>query len=189
MPAVLENKVGVISERAENGYTNRTDSQFQIDALEYLGDLYNFAKCLTKNSSDADDLVQETYLRAFRFQHTFKPGTLRAWLFCIMRNNFFTSYRIRVRESPGENGVYDSAFSMFCDAPIYDTSNIELRIDLNRALHHIPEKLRDVLLAEVQGSPLEEIARKMQISYGNARSRAFRARKQMRHYLHDYAGA
>ena len=69
-------------------------AEFREQALTHLDTLYNFALRLTKRPPDADDLVQETYLRAFRFAHRFEPGThLRAWLFQILRNTFLTFYR------------------------------------------------------------------------------------------------
>src|ERR1044071_1232141 len=75
--------------------------EFERDALSHLDALYNFAMYLPRHSAEADDLVQETYLRAFRFSHRFQPGThLRAWLFQILRNTFLTFYRVRERESP-----------------------------------------------------------------------------------------
>jgi len=95
------------------------DPEFQRQALTHLDALYNFAMYLSKRPADAEDLVQETYLRAFRFSHRFQPGThLRAWLFQILRNTFLTFYRVREREAPvAEDGVPEWDAPMFHDAP------------------------------------------------------------------------
>ena len=98
------------------------DADFQRQVLVHLDALYNFAMYLSKRPADAEDLVQETYLRAFRFSHRFQPGThLRAWLFQILRNTFLTFYRLRERESAlSEDGVPESEAPMFHDAPHRD---------------------------------------------------------------------
>src|SRR2546427_5513879 len=95
------------------------DADFQRKVLTHLDALYNFAMYLSKRPADAEDLVQETYLRAFRFSHRFQPGThLRAWLFQILRNTFLTFYRVREREAPiAEDGVPEWDAPMFHDAP------------------------------------------------------------------------
>src|SRR5262245_46992890 len=92
---------------------------FERDALQHLDALYHFALYVSRTPSDADDLVQETYLRAFRFSHRFEPGThLRAWLFQILRNTFLTFYRVRGRETAvAEDGVPDWDVPMFHEAP------------------------------------------------------------------------
>src|SRR5918912_1527510 len=127
---------------------------FERDALRHLDALYNFAMYLSKRPADAEDLVQETYLRAFRFSHRFQPGThLRAWLFQILRNTFLTFYRIRERESAlAEDGVPDWDVPMFHDAPEEDSRAAEAHTDLERAMRRLPEEFRTVLLlAEVEG--------------------------------------
>jgi RNA polymerase sigma-70 factor (ECF subfamily) len=163
--------------------------EFQHDALQHLNALYNFAMYLTHNPPEADDLVQETYLRAFRFSHRFQPGThLRAWLFQILRNTFLTFYRLRERESAvAEDGVPDWEVPMFHDAPEDTGRVLEVHTDLERAMQRLPEEFRTVLLlAEVEGLPLEEVARVMGCPVGTVKSRIFRAKERLRGLLPDY---
>ena len=165
------------------------DPEFERSALTHLDALYNFALYLTRSPSEADDLVQETYLRAFRFSHRFQRGThLRAWLFQILRNTFFTFYRIRDRETAvAEDGVPDWDVPMFHDAPDDDSRATETHTDLERAMRRLPEEFRTVLLlAEVEGLPLEEVARVMSCPVGTVKSRIFRAKERLRGLLRDY---
>jgi RNA polymerase sigma-70 factor, ECF subfamily len=166
-----------------------TDTQFERLALEHIHALYNFAMYLTHKPSEAEDLVQETYLRAFRFSHRFEPGThLRAWLFQILRNTYLTFYRLRERESPFAGaGVPDWDAPMFHDAPTGDARALEAHTDLERAMGRLPEEFRTVLLlAEVEGLPLEEVARVMACPVGTVKSRIFRAKERLRALLRDY---
>ena len=163
--------------------------EFERQALEHLDALYNFAMYLTRNPPEADDLVQETYLRAFRFADRFTPGThLRAWLFQILRNTFLTFYRVRERESAiADDGVPDWDVPMFHDAPEDSSSVMEAHTDLERALRRLPEEFRTVLLlAEVEGMPLEEVAHVMECPVGTVKSRIFRAKERLRTLLRDY---
>jgi len=163
--------------------------EFQRDTLEHLNALYNFAMYLTHNPSEAEDLVQETYLRAFRFSHRFEPGThLRAWLFQLLRNTVLTFYRLRERESAmAEDGVPDWEVPMFHDAPEDTGRALEAHTDLERAMKSLPEEFRTVLLlAEVEGMPLEEVARVMSCPVGTVKSRIFRAKERLRSLLPDY---
>jgi RNA polymerase sigma-70 factor, ECF subfamily len=165
------------------------DADFQRQALTHLDALYNFAMYLSKRPADAEDLVQETYLRAFRFSHRFTPGThLRAWLFQILRNTFLTFYRVREREAPvAEDGVPEWDAPMFHDAPEDDGTTMDSHTDLERALRRLPEEFRTVLLlAEVEGLPLEEVARVMVCPVGTVKSRIFRAKERLRGLLRDY---
>jgi RNA polymerase sigma-70 factor (ECF subfamily) len=165
------------------------DADFQRDALQHLNALYNFAMYLTRNPPEADDLVQETYLRAFRFSHRFQAGThLRAWLFQILRNTFLTFYRLREREAAvAEDGVPDWDTPMFHDTPLDEGSAMEAHTDLERAMRRLPEEFRTVLLlAEVEGMPLEEVARVMECPVGTVKSRIFRAKERLRGFLKDY---
>jgi RNA polymerase sigma-70 factor (ECF subfamily) len=165
------------------------DDDFQRQALAHLDALHNFAMYLTRNPPEAEDLVQETYLRAFRFSHRFQPGThLRAWLFQILRNTFLTFYRVRERElALAEDGVPDWDVPMFHDAPDDSGGAMDAHTDLERAMRHLPEEFRTVLLlAEVEGLPLDDVARVMSCPVGTVKSRIFRAKERLRVLLKDY---
>lgn len=165
------------------------DEEFRQQALQHLAALYNLAVYLTRNGPDAEDLVQETYVRAMRFSHRFQPGThLRAWLFQILRNTFLTFYRLRERESAiWEEGVPEVGAPMFHDAPRQDGESTESHTDLERALARLPEEFKTpLLLAEVEGLPLEDVARVMDCPVGTVKSRIFRAKERLRGYLKDY---
>ena len=166
-----------------------SDAEFRRLALEHLDALHNLAVYLTRNGSEAEDLVQETYVRAMRFSHRFQPGThLRAWLFQILRNTFLTFYRLREREPAlSEDGVAAGGAPMFHDAPDQDGASTEVLTDLDRALSRLPEAFKTpLLLAEVDGLPLDEVARIMDCPVGTVKSRIFRAKERLREYLKDY---
>ena len=166
------------------------DPEFQRQALEHLNALYNLAVYLTRNGSEAEDLVQETYLRAFRFSHRFQPGThLRAWMFQILRNTFLTFYRHREREPAflDEEDLGTARETMFHDAPAKDSASVEVGADLGRALAELPEEFRTILiLAEVEELSLEEVAQIMGCPVGTVKSRIFRAKERLRGFLSDY---
>ncbi len=166
------------------------DPEFQRQALEHLNALYNLAVYLTRNGSEAEDLVQETYLRAFRFSHRFQLGTnLRAWMFQILRNTFLTFYRHREREPAFLDGDEPETEreTIFYDAPRPDGATVEAETDLVRALAQLPEEIRTILiLAEVEGLPLEEVAQIMGCPVGTVKSRIFRAKERLRGFLKDY---
>jgi RNA polymerase sigma-70 factor, ECF subfamily len=167
------------------------DERFREQALEHLDALHNLAVYLTRNGSEAQDLVQETYVRAMRFSHRFEPGThLRAWLFQILRNTFLTFYRLREREAAiSENGVPEGEAPMFHDAPGDDSERSGVHLDLERALMYLPEEFKTpLLLAEVEGLALEDVARIMDCPVGTVKSRIFRAKERLRIHLKDYGG-
>lgn len=167
------------------------DPEFQRQAMEHLDALHNFAMYLTRNGSEAEDLVQETYLRAFRFSHRFQPGThLKAWLFQILRNTFLTFYRQREREPAlAEDGVPEGPLPVFHDAPERSKGSVEARADLGRVLTQLPEEFRTVLLlAEVEGMTLKDVAHIMGCPVGTVKSRIFRAKERLRELLKDYEG-
>jgi len=165
------------------------DPEFERQALAHLDSLFNLAVYLTRNRAQAEDLVQETFLRAFRFSHRFQPGTnLRAWMFQILRNTFLTFYRLREREPAiAPDGVPDWDVPIFHDAPEASGAALEAHTDLERALTQLPPEFRMVLLlAEVEGMPLEEVARAMDCPVGTVKSRIFRGKERLRELLKDY---
>src|SRR5262249_19610122 len=161
-------------------------ADFRREALAHLDALYSFALRLTKRPPDADDLVQETYLRAFRFAHRFEPGThLKAWLFQILRNTFLTFYR-RAAHQPllFDQGAVEGEAGADAEAPI---ASVATALDLERAVGELPEEFRSVLLlTDLEGFALGEIAQIMDIPVGTVKSRLFRARRLLRRRLADY---
>ncbi len=171
------------------------DRQFQREALICLRDVARFALSLTRNEADADDLVQETFLRAYRSWDRYQPGTeCRGWLFTICRNLFLNS-RVRVQREialePPELEAREAAMvhDTVRNGPLEDTW---LRADLapavQRALAELPEVLRSaVVLVDMQGLQYDEAARVMEVPVGTVRSRLFRGRRLLQQALLAYA--
>jgi RNA polymerase sigma-70 factor, ECF subfamily len=166
------------------------------EAISYIDSLYRTALRMTGNPADAEDLVQETYLRAFRSIEQFKPGTnLRAWLFKIQTNSFINEYRKRVRRPRStslddveeyylynhlvESGVQPSA-SVTEDEILAQIDDAEVF----RALDDLQDNYRQVvLLADVEGFAYREIAEILDIPVGTVMSRLHRARKRLKDHL------
>jgi len=163
---------------------------FRDQALTHLDALYGFALSLTRRAPDAEDLVQETYLRAFRFAHRFQPGThLRAWLFQILRNTFLTFYRRDARELAvlDKDAADGPEEAWEAEGAVPSTATA---VDLERALAELPEEFRSVLLlADLEGFTLGNIAEIMDTPVGTVKSRLFRARRLVRRRLSDYGRA
>jgi RNA polymerase sigma-70 factor (ECF subfamily) len=163
---------------------------FREQTLAHLGPLYNFALYLTRRPPDAEDLVQETYLRAYRFAHRFEAGThLRAWLFQILRNTFLTFYRRQSRElAVLDKEVVDGPEEVWnADLPAVPAAAAGTAVDLDRAIRELPEEFRTVLLlADLEGFTLVEIGQVMDTPVGTVKSRLFRARRLVRRRLADY---
>ncbi len=175
-------------------------STFASDALAFMPQLYSAALRMTRNPSDAEDLVQETYLKAYRSYATFQDGSnLKAWLYRILTNTFINTYRAKQRR-PEETqlddiedlflyrriggleaamagrSAEDTLMDMFTDAEVTD------------ALDALPENFRiPVLLADVEEFSYKEIAEMLDIPIGTVMSRLHRGRKAMQRQLYDYA--
>ncbi len=172
------------------------DEEFRKEALPHMDALYNFALQLTQDSDDAADLLQETYIKAYRFWDKFEKGTnCKAWLFRIMKNSFINFYRKNIK-SP-EKLDYDEIEEIYetiksneqnphnLDREIYDNVFDD---EIMEAIKSLPEEFRTVLLmCDVEGMSYEEIADFMDIPIGTVRSRIHRGRKLLAIKLYNYA--
>jgi RNA polymerase sigma-70 factor, ECF subfamily len=171
------------------------DAQFD-EALGYMRQLHAKASRMTRNSSDAEDLVQETYARAFASFHQFKDGTnLRAWLNRILTNTFISSYRKRQREpalttADFEDWQMERAYSHSAEATARSAE--ELALDrmtdtgVTDAMRQLPEDFRmAVYLADVEGFGYREIAEIMHCPIGTVMSRLHRGRSRLRELLEN----
>jgi RNA polymerase sigma-70 factor, ECF subfamily len=170
-----------------------TQSDLPAAALSHLDGLYNLARWLVRDPVEAEDLVQEAYLHALRGAHQFKPGTnLRAWLFQILRNVFFTQYKRRKREPVAmDPETLDAIGADACGDRVWDrasgSSDGTLRADLAAALERLPEEYRSVvLLADIEDFTMGEIAAILNCPVGTVKSRLFRARAMLQEFLRDY---
>ena len=174
--------------------------RFAEDVLPLAGVLYSAAMRLTRNSADAEDLVQEAMLRGFRSYGSFTEGTnLRAWMLRILTNAFINRYRARQRRVDetefGEledlylyrrMGAIESALaSRSAEDQLMDVFTDD---EVRRAVEELPEAYRlPVLLADVEGFAYKEIAEMLEIPIGTVMSRLHRGRKAMQKALYDYA--
>lgn len=168
--------------------------EFQRAALEHLDALYGTALRLTRNPSEAEDLVQDTLVRAYRFQHQFEAGTnLKAWLLRILTNTFINHYRRSARERKvldQEEGspVGDGVMSRAAMRGLMDASTVAqeglLREEIAAALDDLPDDYRAmIVLADVEELSYKEIAETVNVPIGTVMSRLHRARKLMQKRL------
>ena len=175
-----------------------TRERFERDVLPLLPSLYGAALRMTRNPADAEDLVQETYLRAFRGFAGFTEGTnLKAWLYRILTNGFINSYRKKQREPQVVEGPDDLEewylYDRLGGQRVEESAEEEVldRIPdeaVKRALESLPENFRiPVLLADVEGFSYKEIAEIMDTPIGTVMSRLHRGRKALERALWDTA--
>jgi RNA polymerase sigma-70 factor, ECF subfamily len=172
--------------------------RFERDVLPLLDSLYGAALRMTRNPADAEDLLQDTYLRAYRGFAGFKEGTnLKAWLYRILTNSFINTYRKRQREPQMVEGpddveewyLYDRlggrSVEESAEDEVLDRMPDE---DVKRALESLPENFRlPVLLADVEGFSYKEIAEIMDTPIGTVMSRLHRGRKALERALWETA--
>lgn len=171
------------------------DEQFAAEALPNLEDVARFAYSLTRDQSDADDLVQETYLRAYRAWSSYEPGTdCRRWLFTICRNVYLRARererRVVATEDPELESLAAAAIADAADRSGYGDlfSNVDLGPAIARAVADLPTAFREAVeLVDVQDMTYERAAEILGVPIGTVRSRLFRGRRLLQESLINYA--
>lgn len=182
----------------ENGNLTKADKDriFSKEFLPHMDALYNFAFHLTLDEDDANDLVQETFLKAYRFIASYQTGTnAKAWLFKILKNGFINEYRRKTKQPSRVD--YDDVVSYHDTDDEGHVEYLDLRQELfqgmvgdevTRALSELPVDFKTIiLLCDIEEFSYEEIARIIDIPIGTVRSRLHRARNILKEKLRDYA--
>jgi RNA polymerase sigma-70 factor (ECF subfamily) len=187
--------VPIVQQLATPGIPSK-HQEFEREAVPHMDLLYNYALRLAGDADDADDLLQETYMKAYRFWDKYEKGTnIRAWLFRIMKNSYINRYR-RETKTPDTVDYEDiQNYYNVIKAESADPNDLQEKIfggllddDVTRALETIPEDFRTVvILCDIEGLTYEEIAEFVNCPIGTVRSRLHRGRKMLRTKLFDYA--
>jgi RNA polymerase sigma-70 factor (ECF subfamily) len=190
----------MVPERKMSGQPERETGgeAFEAAAMPYLDALYNTAYRMARNAEDAEDLVQETYLKAYRGFDQFTPGTnLKAWLFKILKNTFINEYRKRQSTPPASDfAAIEEAFesqlapeaSGQMKNPEEEILDVSFDEGVQSALDALPVDYRmAVLLADIEGFSYKEIAEILEIPVGTVMSRLYRGRKLLEAAMLAYA--
>jgi len=172
------------------------DKLFEMELLPHLSSLYNFAYSLTSNQDDSDDLVQETFLKAYKFLNSYQSGTnAKAWLFRILKNSFINDYRKSSKEPPKVD--YQEVESYYNSDDVDIKMTTDLRVDavngmmgdeVAMALNNLDVDYRTIIiLCDLEGFKYEEMAKILDIPIGTVRSRLHRARQLLKEQLLEYS--
>jgi RNA polymerase sigma-70 factor (ECF subfamily) len=174
----------------------KKQSEFEAEALPHMDVLYNFALRTTGNQDDARDLLQETYLKAYRFWEKYEKGTnIRAWLFRIMKNSYINRYRKETKEPDKVDYEEIENFYNLIRAESTDPNDLQQKLfgsllgdEVSKALESLPDDFRTVvILSDIEGLTYEEIAEFVECPIGTVRSRLHRGRKLLQARLYEYA--
>ena len=171
---------------------------FEAAAMPFVDALYNTAYRMTRNSEDAEDLVQETYLKAYKYYDKFQEGTnFKAWLFKIMKNTFINNYRKKQAAPPQSDfaDIEESFESQVSEEVTRKVKDPEAELlenvldeDIQRALAELPEDYRMVvLLADLEGFAYKEIAEILDVPVGTVMSRLYRGRRRLEETMLRFA--
>ena len=184
------------SARRQNYSEKEKTEVFDGEFMPHVDSMYNFAYRLTFDEDDAKDLVQDTYLKAFRFINSFERGTnAKAWLFRILKNSFINEYR---KKSKKPNKVdYNEVEQYYNSDDVDENITTDLRVEtvqhmigdeISGALNNIPVDFRTVIiLSDLEGFTYEEMSKILDIPIGTVRSRLHRARNMLKEKLASYA--
>lgn len=174
------------------------DRIFEEEALPHLNALYNYARSISHSDEDAEDLVQDTFMRAYRYFHQYEPGTnCKAWLFTILRNLYNTNYK-KYKRTPDKvhydnieaiyKNIRDDDLHPVIKDPESDFFDNILPDEIREAIEELPEEFRSTLiLADIEDFSYKEIADIQDCPMGTVMSRLHRARNMLKKKLVDYA--
>lgn len=176
--------------------TKGLHTEFEQEAIPHMDILYNYALRMTGNADDARDLLQETFLKAYRFWDKYEKGTnVRAWLFRIMKNTYINLYRKAVKEPDTVDYNDIQNFYNIIRENSADANDLQEKLfghllddEVTKALESLPEEFRTVvILCDIEGLTYEEIAEFVECPVGTVRSRLHRGRKLLYAKLFEYA--
>ncbi|MDP5139109.1 MAG: sigma-70 family RNA polymerase sigma factor, partial [Spirosomaceae bacterium] len=189
-----------VSEETEIKVPRYSDSEkyvvFNTEFIPHIDSMYNFAFRLTNDEDDANDLVQDTYMKAFRFINSFQQGTnAKAWLFRILKNSFINDYRKKSKQPAKVD--YQEVETTYNSESTDSETTTDLRTEtvqnmigdeVATALNSLPVDFRTVIiLCDIEGFTYEEMAKILDIPIGTVRSRLHRARNLLKEKLRSYA--